>query len=74
MSISAELPNDKMPYLGEDEVASAKSATIATSNSNTSDAEEVEVKVSAKWILRREKCVRVCVCTSICDGAGEWPR
>ena len=38
-----------MPYLGEDEhISDVKSAAMATSNSNTSDAEEIEMMVENK--------------------------
>lgn len=48
-SISAELMGDKMPYLGEDEhLTNPKSAAMATSNSNTSDAEDIPQNVENK--------------------------
>lgn len=49
MNISAEFVFDKMPYLGEDEhTTDVKSAAMATSNSTTSDAEDVEMNVEIK--------------------------
>lgn len=57
MSIRAELV--KMPYLGEDEhTTDVKSAAMATSNSNTSDAEDVEMNLENKVSQNIEQWIR----------------